>query len=860
MGKMSQISLQLSSRLIAEGLDRPLFATAAPGDQNRLFIVEQKTAKIKILDLNTKTLLPLPFLTINPSEVLTTGGEQGLLGLAFHPDFANNSKFYISYTAPGGGTAGNTSLIEYQLSTNNPNIADPTTARKILSINQPQSNHNGGWIAFGPDGYLYWGVGDGGGSDDNDSNHTPGVGNAQDITDNLLGKILRLDVNGDDFPNDSERNYAIVPDNPFVGKEGDDEIWAFGLRNPWRASFDRTTGDLYIADVGQNNREEINFQPASSLGGENYGWRLREGTIPTPTGGVGGVRPLGAIDPFYDYDNSIGRSVTGGYVYRGIIEALDGTYFFADFVSSKIWSLRFDGTTISEKSDRTLELKPDVGSIDRIASFGEDAMGNLYIIDLDGEIFQIQEKKKTINFSDFSDISNLSLNGDTIQVDNFLRLVPSAVSTGSNFSTGSVFLTNPISIDTDTSFNTQFEVQITNVNGGGDGFVFMLHNDAEMNRALGGTGNNLGYSGIAPSVAIQFDTFQNTVDFDPDNNHVGLNLDGSNISEVTATPEFDLSSSSPVNVWIDYDGRNNLLTVFLSLTSIKPVNPLLSTNVDLSNLGRQAFVGFSGAASSGNAANIDILKWIYRIVEQWLSGDNGPNLLFGNQGNDNLDGKNGNDTLYGGKHEDRINGDRGDDWLNGNKGNDTLNGGLDNDTLYGGKNNDLLNGGNDRDWLSGNRGNDTLTGGESDDTLYGGQDNDLLNGNEGNDLIFGNKGNDVLNGDIGLDTLSGGDGSDIFIFSSFAEGLDTIADFDRNQDEIQLIAAGFSQELGSNQLLDPSQFIIGSSATNATQRIIYNQATGLLFFDSDGNGESKAIAFAELNQGIALSSEDIWII
>jgi hypothetical protein len=282
-------------------------------------------------------------------------------------------------------------------------VADAGSAAPVLSIAQPQPNHNGGWIAFGPDGYLYVASGDGGGGDDNDTGHTAGTGNAQDITNNLLGKLLRLDVDGDDFPADATRNYAIPADNPFAGVVGDDEIWAYGLRNPWRASFDRATGDLYIGDVGQSNREEIDVQPAASAGGENYGWRLREGTIATPTGGVGGTPPPGAIDPIYDYLHGngpfLGNSVTGGYVYRGPAASLQGHYFFADFIDSRLWSLRwdgsdpstFDGTNYTELADHTADpdFAPDQGSLVNISSFGEDAAGNLYLVSLGGDVFRI---------------------------------------------------------------------------------------------------------------------------------------------------------------------------------------------------------------------------------------------------------------------------------------------------------------------------------------------------------------------------------------------------------------------------------------------------------------------------------------
>jgi hypothetical protein len=229
--------------------------------------------------------------------------------------------------------------------------------------------------------------GDGGGGDDNDAGHTAGTGNAQDITSNLLGKALRIDVDG---TNGAGGNYGNPPDNPFVGETGDDEIWAYGLRNPWRASFDRLTGDLWIGDVGQSNREEVDFQVASSDGGENYGWRLREGTIATPTGGVGGPPPPGNVEPIYDYGRGggdfQGGAVVGGFVYRGPDPEIQGMYFFADTVSLNIWTMipGSPPTVDNVESD----LPPDVGTLPAIVSFGEDAIGNLYMVNLGSSSFQ----------------------------------------------------------------------------------------------------------------------------------------------------------------------------------------------------------------------------------------------------------------------------------------------------------------------------------------------------------------------------------------------------------------------------------------------------------------------------------------
>ena len=382
---------------VASGLNNPIYVTHAPGDTSRLFIV-QRGGAIRILNLASGTLEATPFLTITNVD---TEGEGGLLGMAFHPDYQTNGKFYVNVTIDiGGGLPFWTFVREYTVSAN-PNVANPASARAILSFPQPQSNHNGGWLGFSPSNhFLYIASGDGGGGDDNDAGHTAGTGNAQDITTNRLGKILRVDVNGDDFPADTNNNYAIPPSNPFVGVTGDDEIFAYGLRNPFRAGFDRATGDLWIGDVGQGAREEIDFLPASSSGGENYGWRLREGMIATPSGGVGGTRPPGNVDPVYDYDRDAdafgGTVVTGGYVYRGPDPALQGNYFFLDSRSSAATSDDNYWTFDPANPYGTVQnidslLIPDVGAPMFPVSFGEDELGNLYIAYLvSGDVYRIQ--------------------------------------------------------------------------------------------------------------------------------------------------------------------------------------------------------------------------------------------------------------------------------------------------------------------------------------------------------------------------------------------------------------------------------------------------------------------------------------
>ena len=365
---------------VASGFDAPVFATAAPGDPDRLYVVE-KTGQIRILDPLTGTVNSADFLTV-PQGQIKTGGEQGLLGLAFHPNYASNGLFYVYLT----NSAGNIQVRSYSRDTANPDQANAASGDVILTIAHPvNANHNGGWISFGPDGYLYIATGDGGAGGDPPNN-------AQNVN-SLLGKMLRIDVNSDGFPGDPSRDYAIPADNPFVGANGADEIWAIGLRNPWRPSFDRVTGDLYIADVGQDRYEEVNFQAAGAAGGLNYGWKVMEGlnvydgTIP------GNPLPGSPVltDPVIAYphasDGTGGFSVTGGYVYRGPSDGLQGSYLYADFVTNQLWSFRMVNGAAVDAANRTGQLVEVGGSVDQIASFAEDGHGNLFIIGLDGEIF-----------------------------------------------------------------------------------------------------------------------------------------------------------------------------------------------------------------------------------------------------------------------------------------------------------------------------------------------------------------------------------------------------------------------------------------------------------------------------------------
>lgn len=375
----------LATRL-AGNFDQPVFVTSAPGDPDRLFVVE-KTGQIKILDTATGATNAVNFLTI-PQAQLQNGGEQGLLSVAFHPDYATNGKFYVFVN----NAAGDLEVRQYSRSAANPDRAAAGSGDVILTIPHPTNdNHNGGWIGFGPDGFLYIATGDGGAGGDPENN-------AQN-PNSLLGKMLRIDVNGDDFAGDTGRDYAIPDDNPFVGTTAAAEIWALGLRNPWRPSFDRLTGDLYIADVGQNRREEINFQDAGSAGGENYGWVIREGTLVFDPDRPGNLPPNSPLltDPVLDYGHSFdgngGFSVTGGYVYRGPSAGMQGVYLYADFVSNQIWSFRIVDGAVVDAANRTEQFVVTGGSLDSIASFGEDGRGNLYIVSIGGDVFLLNPQE-----------------------------------------------------------------------------------------------------------------------------------------------------------------------------------------------------------------------------------------------------------------------------------------------------------------------------------------------------------------------------------------------------------------------------------------------------------------------------------
>jgi glucose/arabinose dehydrogenase len=365
---------QVATTRIATGLLRPTFVTYLPGDSERVFVLEQ-AGVIRIID--NGTLTSRAFLDIQ-SLVNDGGDEQGLLGLAFDPDYATTKHFDVYYT---GGSGAGTSVIRRYTVSSDPDSADVGSGAQITVVQQlvPNTNHKGGHIQFDSEGFLRWGLGDGGGGGD------PGE-NGQDPLE-LLGKMLRIDPKNDDFPGDPLQNYAIPPTNPFVGVAGTrEEIWALGMRNPYRWTLDRETGEMYIADVGQFTWEEIDYEPAGFPGGRNYGWDLVEGfhCFEPPSNCDDGDPVL--TYPVYEYSSASGGncSITGGVVYHGSdFPSLEGRYFFGDYCSGRVWSILVSGGAVADTTDHTSEISPSIEGffINQLVGIGEDNDGALYFID-----------------------------------------------------------------------------------------------------------------------------------------------------------------------------------------------------------------------------------------------------------------------------------------------------------------------------------------------------------------------------------------------------------------------------------------------------------------------------------------------
>jgi glucose/arabinose dehydrogenase len=352
----------LTAVLFARGFTDPLDLQVPAGDRNRVFVVEQ-VGRIRIV--RAGAVLPTPYLDI--SSLTSAGGERGLLGLAFHPRYAENGRFFVNYT----DRRGDTHISEFRASPPSADTVDPATERQVLFVSQPFPNHNGGGLAFGNDGMLYAGLGDGGSGGDP-------FRNGQNLG-TALGKMLRMDV-------DRGVPFAVPSDNPFVATNGAFPlVWAYGLRNPWRFAFDRATGDFYIADVGQNAFEEVDVALAPRRGGENYGWNVMEGLHCFQP--ASGCNQAGLTLPVLEYPHSQGCSITGGAVYRGCrLPGYAGTYFYADFCTAFIRSFRTQAGQVVDQRDWTAALGRGVNAP---TAFGVDDEGEVYIVDQDGEVYKV---------------------------------------------------------------------------------------------------------------------------------------------------------------------------------------------------------------------------------------------------------------------------------------------------------------------------------------------------------------------------------------------------------------------------------------------------------------------------------------
>lgn len=746
---------------VATGLNGPVFAGSPPGDADRLFIVEQSGA-IKILDLNSGQVLSSPF--INLASQISDNGESGLLGLTFDPNFASNGYFYVNIV----NTDGDTEIRRYQVSATDPNTADPASATLIIEIGQPATtNHKAGWLGFGQDGNLYVALGDGGGGGDPQ-------GNGQN-PQSLLGKMLRLDVHGDDFPGDPNRNYAIPDDNPFVGQAGvRGEIYALGLRNPFRDSFDRATGDLYIGDVGQSSREEIDL----GASGANYGWNAFEGDQPFDTGTSITIGDL--TSPIHSYGRSVGSTVIGGYVYRGGgSEGLQGQYFFADFGAGTISTLRFDGSNWIA-TDRTGQITTNVGSIDNPASFGEDGRGNLYVVDIDGDIFRLTPNQTSADIGDtisgaggadmiYGGSGNDTLGGDDGN-DTLYGGKGNDLINGGN--------------DHDLIFGDENDDTLN-----GDGGNDKIYGDAGNDIIDGGTGDDILDGGAGDDqltggggndIFIYRGNGADTI--------VGFVAGaGARINVTTGFAAFDDFIAAAVqdgaDTFIDF-GSGNTLTL------------LGVTKGDLGS-GDFIFPDIPGVTIVGDKKS-NIIDATHSVGNQPFATD-GDDTISGLEGNDVISGLGGDDRLDGGKGNDTLNGGNGDDLfvVTGNKNylTDVFNGGNgDADAIlvtgataaalasfnassadierWIGNNHELLGTKTanvfDLSGLTSVTGLTFIDGGEGSDTIIG---SDAWDGD-----LRGGKGNDTLHGGTGNDHLTGGANVDTFIFA-VGDGEDTIVDF-----------------------------------------------------------------------------------
>ena len=889
---LNPASGDITATLLADVGPGAVFVTGAPGDDGFVYALRKDVGDIVRID--TATGAQSTFLDI-PESQFSRGGEQGVLGLAFHPDYAANGRFFVFLTNP----AGNIEVREYARSAADQGIADPAPVETVITVPHPTfANHNGGSLVFGPDGYLYIAIGDGGGANDTDRS-------AQNL-DSLLGKVLRIDVNGDGFPADPSRNYAIPADNPFAGNvPGAGEIWAYGLRNPWRISFDPLTGDLYIADVGQKAREEVNFEAAGGQGGLNYGWNFREGTLRGPAAPPASLPDF--VEPVFDYNRAFGRSITGGYVYRGPADGLEGAYFFADFVTGRLMSLRIVNGVAEDAIERTAQV---VGADLRlISSFGTDNSGNLYVVSLTGAIYRLDpgiaagDGADTIdggggNDSLFGGQGNDGLSGgdgdDTLAggagadslrggagndvyviddardvIDERLANGADSVASSSSFRFGSGArilgtVENLILLGTD------------DIDGAGNASANGITGNTGSNILMGLAGDDT-IQGLGGDDGLEGGAGKDVLRGGAGNDTYVLDSSVDTIDE-EGNPDSADSVRSTVTVDLGTVGGGALEHATLvggraaSATGNDADNSLTgngATNVLDGRGGADTMSGGNGGDTyvvdsladiiaednAGRAGGIDTVKASFSFVlgadveKLTLTGTddidgtgNGfNNTLLGNDGNNRLDGGAGRDTMTGGKGDDTYvvdaAGEAVRETIAEGGGVDTVESSVTFSLALRANVENLILTGAGTISGTGNRLANHITGNGADNRVAGGSGDDLLTGGAGNDTILGNAGDDSIAGGIGGDRLTGGAGRDLFDFDHLTEAGDTITDFATG-------ATGDVLDLGS--ILDDVGYTGSDAFADGVLSFVQSDRNTLISIDADGFGAGPATAVATL--------------